>query len=196
MRPWMKDSEVRSLEKVLLGLGKKHGQLKILEWGSGGSTVHFTDFLKRHGISYEWLSLEYNKKWHDEIHGLKSADPDTKIVLFDAGNTELKQRRTNMDDYVAYPKTLGVKYDFILVDGRKRRRCLSEAQKLLLPGGVVVLHDAERKYYHCAFLRFPYSRFLRTSLWVGKISRTSFLRKALNALINQFYFKAHKLRRL
>ena len=192
----MKGSEVRSLEKVLFGLGKKHGQLKILEWGSGGSTVHFTNFLKQRDIDYEWLSLEYNKDWHAEVQKLKIGDQRTKIILFDVGNTELKQRRTNMDDYVAYPKTLGVKYDFILVDGRKRRRCLLEAGSLLSPDGAVVLHDAHRKYYHCAFLLYPCSRFLRTSLWMGKISRTSFLQKALNALINQFYFKAHKLRRL
>jgi len=196
MKPWMKESEIKSLEKILLGLAKKPGPLRILEWGSGGSTAYFTDFLKRHGISYKWLSLEYNKKWHDEIRRLKSADPDTKIVLFDARNDELKQRRTNMDDYVAYPKTLGVKYDFILVDGRKRRRCLVEASSLIFPDGAVILHDAERKYYHCAFPLYPYSRFLKTSLWMGKISRTSFLGKALNALINQFYFEAHKLRRL
>src|SRR3989344_3767391 len=183
MKPWMKESEIKSLEKILLGLAKKPGPLRILEWGSGGSTAYFTDFLKRHGISYKWLSLEYNKKWHDEIRRLKSADPDTKIVLFDARNDELKQRRTNMDDYVAYPKTLGVKYDFILVDGRKRRRCLVEASSLIFPDGAVVLHDAERKYYHCAFLHFPYSRFLQTRLWIGKNESAGAFVEIANKLI-------------
>ncbi len=192
----MKDSEVRSLEKILLDLGKKQGKLQVLEWGSGGSTVHFTDFLKNRGISYKWLSLEYNKKWYDEIHGLKFADPDTKIILFDAGNNELKQRQTSMDEYVNYPKTLGAKYDFILVDGRKRRRCLVEARGLISPGGVVVLHDAERKYYHCAFPLYPDPRFLRTSLWAGRIQPVGIWRKVFNAIINQFYFKVHKARKL
>ena len=196
MKPWMKEGEIKSLEKILLNLGKKLSTLRILEWGSGGSTVHFTDFLKNRGIAYEWLSLEYNKDWHDEIQKLKSGDPRAKIVLFDVGNAELKQRHANMDDYVSYPAKLGEKYDFILVDGRKRRRCLLEAQKLLLPGGVVALHDAERKYYHCAFLRFPYSRFLRTSLWVGKNEPAGAFGELINKLLNKFYLSVHKIRKL
>ena len=196
MKPWMKEGEIKSLEKILLNLGKKLSTLRILEWGSGGSTVHFTDFLKNRGIAYEWLSLEYNKDWYGEIRKLKSGDPRAKIVLFDVGNAELKQRHANMDDYVSYPAKLGEKYDFILVDGRKRRRCLLEAQKLLLPGGVVVLHDAERKYYHCAFSRFPYSRFLRTSLWVGKNEPAGAFGELINKLLNKFYLSVHKIRKL
>ena len=196
MKPWMKESEIRNLEKILLDLGKKSHRLQILEWGSGGSTLHFTDFLKNRGIAYEWLSLEYNKDWYGEIQKLKSGDPRAKIVLFDVGNAELKQRHANMDDYVSYPAKLGEKYDFILVDGRKRRRCLLEAQKLLLPGGVVALHDAERKYYHCAFLRFPYSRFLRTSLWVGKNEPAGAFGELINKLLNKFYLSVHKIRKL
>ena len=196
MKPWMKEGEIKSLEKILLNLGKKLSTLRILEWGSGGSTVHFTDFLKNRGIAYEWLSLEYNKDWYGEIRKLKSGDPRAKIVLFDVGNAELKQRHANMDDYVSYPAKLGEKYDFILVDGRKRRRCLLEAKKLLLPGGVVVLHDAERKYYHCAFSRFPYSRFLRTSLWVGKNEPAGAFGELINKLLNKFYLSVHKIRKL
>lgn len=191
----MKNSEVRSLEKILLDLGKKQSPLQILEWGSGGSTVHFTDFLKSRGIFYKWLSLEYNRGWFDEIKALKNGDPNTKIILFDVGNNELKQRKTNMDEYVNYPKTLGVKYDFILVDGRKRRRCLIEAKNLLAPGGVAVLHDAGRRYYHCAFSHYPYGRFLRPFLWVGKNEPAGFLKTSFNFLTSQFYFRYHKLRK-
>lgn len=196
MRPWMKESEIKALEKVFLFLAKKRNTLNILEWGSGGSTVYFTDFLKNLRIDYKWLSLEYNKDWYEEIQKLKADDTNTKIVLFDVDNNELKQRHTNMDAYVGYSATLGQKFDFILVDGRKRRRCILEAKKLLSDGGVVALHDAYRKYYHCAFKNFSYSRFLKISLWVGKNKQPNFWEKATNMIINKFYLFIQKARRL
>lgn len=193
----MTEGEIKALEKILLNLAKKNqNKINVLEWGSGGSTIYFTDFLRKNDIDYDWLSLEYNKDWHDEISKLKAGDSHTKIVLFDVGNTELKQRQTNMDDYINYPAALGKKYNFILVDGRKRRRCLLEAKKLLAPGGVVVLHDAHRKYYHCAFTNFPYSRFVKTSLWVGKNEQPRFFVGFYNKLANRFYFGVHKIKKL
>lgn len=38
-------------------------------------------------------------------------------------------------------------YDFILIDVRARNDCLIESYKLLNSNGVVVSHDANRKYY-------------------------------------------------
>lgn len=143
-------------------------EVSILEWGSGGSTVYFTNFLAANDIPYSWLSLEYNRKWYDRIHQEISEDEASEIVLFDVGNTSLKQRSNPMDEYVSYPSTLKRKWDLILVDGRKRRRCLIEASKLLVPWGSAVLHDAQREYYHCAFEHFVHGEFLQPKLWVGR----------------------------
>lgn len=164
MKPWMSKEDISKIEALLLNRNKPH--LSILEWGSGGSTLHFTSFLSRKGITYDWLSIEYNKKWAEKIK--KKNINNTKIVLFDVGNDDLKQRYTDMDEYVNYPLLMNKLFDFILVDGRKRRRCLINASKLLFPNGVVTLHDAQRKYYHCAFSNYSYSKFLTKTLWVGK----------------------------
>lgn len=180
MKPQMQEAEIRLIEQELLAHG---GHIDVLEWGSGGSTVYFTKFLRDKGLSYSWLSLEYNKLWYEKIHDATKNDHAVKIALFDVGNTYLKQPDIPMNEYVEYPASLRKKYDVILVDGRKRRRCLIEALKLLKPGGVAILHDARRTYYHCAFRHFPDSRIvLWSGLWVGKLETPSLITKLLNEL--------------
>jgi|CXWL01.1.fsa_nt_gi hypothetical protein len=165
MKPLMFDGEIRALERALLSLSGR--PLRILEWGSGGSTVHFTKFLREHSIPYEWVSVEYNKGWAERVTAELAGDPHTRVVLFDSGNNDILQPESSMDEYVHYPKTLGQKFDFILVDGRKRRRCLLEARELVKPYGFVFLHDAQRAYYHSAFSAYPRGRFVAGRLWMG-----------------------------
>jgi len=55
-----------------------------------------------------------------------------------------------MAHYVAFPATLNQQFDFVLVDGRARCFCLKAGWELLRPGGVIVLHDAQRTQYHDA----------------------------------------------
>ena len=165
MQPWMNDKDIQLIENEVLSLNKQH--LDILEWGSGGSTKYFSEFMSKHDISYSWVSIEYNKKWFKKISELKI--PSAEIFLFDVGNSNLKQRNTNMDRYVEFPSSLEKEFDLILVDGRKRRRCLESAATLVKPSGVVLLHDAQRKYYHCAFKSFKDHSFLSKTLWRGNV---------------------------
>ncbi len=174
--PLMKRNEIRIIEKELLSLYEhKTEPLEILEWGSGGSTHHFTRFLEKHDIPYKWTSIEYNKRWFEKIQKEVADNKYIKMHLFDAGNDALKQRYTNMDEYVSFPKTLNKKFDFILVDGRKRRRCVLESKGLLSENGVVFLHDAQRPYYQCVFKKFPNGWFLGSSLWRGDLSTRKYV---------------------
>jgi len=178
MKPQMQQKEIAVMENILSSFGH---HVDVLEWGSGGSTVYFTKFLRDKGISYTWTSIEYNRVWYDRISNMVKDDVNTNAVLFDVGNAELRQRYTDMEEYITYPATLGEKYNVIFVDGRKRRRCMLEASKLLKPGGMVLLHDARRTYYHCAFRAFPDSRLLLwTGLWQGKMEGPGFIRRMLN----------------
>lgn len=174
----MSQKEIAVMENVLSSYGQR---VDVLEWGSGGSTVYFTRFLRNKGVAYTWTSVEYNKIWHARILDAVRDDKNVSTALFDVGNTEVKQRSIPMEEYVAYPATLEKKYDVILVDGRKRRRCLLEASKLLKPGGIVLLHDARRTYYHGAFSAYPDSRLLLwTGLWQGKLEDPGFVRRVIN----------------
>lgn len=187
LRPLMRKSEIKILENELFSLAKQKGEISILEWGSGGSTIYFSNFLQGKGISFNWLSLEYNKNWYHQVLDRAKKEPNIEILLFDVGNNNLNQKHTNMDEYVNYPTNLNKKFDFILVDGRKRRRCLLDAQKLLNPNGVVFLHDAQRKYYHSAFKSYPDSAFKGPYLWRGKNETISSFRKTLNKLVYLFW---------
>lgn len=181
MKPLMLDVEIRELERALLSA--KGRPVRVLEWGSGGSTVYFTDYLRKNGVPYEWVSLEYNKKWHEKVSDEVKNYPHTSIVLFDVGNDEILQPNNPMNEYVSYPKTLGKKFDVVFVDGRKRRRCVIEAKDLVTEGGVVFLHDAERPHYHSAFTHFPRSRFLSGRLWLGTLEKPNFFQKVADNMI-------------
>ena len=171
MQPMMNKGDVRIIEKTLKQLSEKKDPLRLLEWGSGGSTIYFTRFLEKYDIPYTWVSLEYNREWYERIKNTLTENKNIELHLFDSGNTRLKQLDDVMDEYVSFPRSLGEDFDFILVDGRKRRRCLLEAQKMLAPGGFVFLHDAQRRYYHSAFRTYPDRAFMSMFLWRGSNSR-------------------------
>jgi hypothetical protein len=71
----------------------------------------------------------------------------------------------NEKNYVDYPRRLGNKFDVIIVDARFRRRCIQVAQEALQPGGVVVLHDAQKKQYHDGLESYPHQRFIDSGTW-------------------------------
>ena len=106
--------------------------------------------------------------------GAASSDGATlRAVVFDAGDLRpfdpdrAEDRRADLDDYVALPASLDRRFDIVVVDGRKRRRCLLEASRLLTDSGIVILHDAWRTYYQCAFEAYPFTRRIGDELWVG-----------------------------
>ena len=193
MKPLMLKEEILALERALLSIRSR--PVSVLEWGSGGSTVYFTQFLRTHGISYDWTSVEYNKGWAEKVSAELKGDTDTHLVLFDVGNDEILQPDIPMNEYVGYPKTLGKKFDLILVDGRKRRRCVLEARDLVTENGFVFLHDAQRGYYHDAFKAYPRHRFLSGRLWEGRTGAPSAWEACVDffrTLSSQTVFAVHR----
>jgi len=79
---------------------------------------------------------------------------------------------SDLEHYVEKPSQLG-RFDFMLVDGRARNACLDKATKIIEENGVVILHDANRVYYHESFKLFKYGVFLTDhrvnagGLWIG-----------------------------
>lgn len=171
--------------------------LSILEWGSGRSTLELTAILEAGGFGYEWITLEHHReffladmapafaarrdaRWERSEDAKRFAEhlrpghvPGLHGLVFDAGllrpyeDQDLPSREADLDDYVAVPASLGRRFDLVLVDGRKRRRCLLEAARLLQPDGVAVLHDGWRPHYQCAFAAYRHHRRVGDELWVG-----------------------------
>lgn len=162
LRLWMSDAEYGQIRAVVETLKPR----VVVEWGSGGSTKHV---LADHPFIERYISIEHDAAWVDKVRGEVTdprleyhlVEPDIACPEFDwhkpkerAWFKAWKARAENdaevMASYVAKPATLTDSCDLVFVDGRARTFCIREGYRMLRPGGMVVLHDAERVEYHGA----------------------------------------------
>lgn len=150
MKVWMSQKEIKMIEKYLTP------ETIMLEYGSGGSTIHFSKFVK------EYYSLEHNKEWYNKVK-IKISNND-KITTFLSENKKMATPRIHADcwdnlekstsytayeEYVKYPSIINKKYDAVLVDGRARPECAKFIYDFLNEGAYVFIHDYwGRKPYH------------------------------------------------
>lgn len=145
---------------------------RCLEWGSGGSTkavLGTCEFIDT------WVSIEHLAAWYERVRD-QVDDPRLSLHLLEpdvplpderdleatmAWDDRAEQDLSMMRSYVEFPKSLGLEFDFVLVDGRARRHCLRAGLELLRPGGVAVTHDAQREEYHDVLYELGQPFFLR-----------------------------------
>jgi glycosyltransferase involved in cell wall biosynthesis len=202
-KAWATPGDADLLEEILLRLGGRFdGRLSVLEWGSGLSTLHYPAWLVEQGIQVSWTVIEHDRGLFREAleadlrdrgarivmaeelegAGKQPNEPGITAVVFDEGRISpfdenplrYVDREKDLDDYVGLPASLGLRFHVVIVDGRKRRRCLIEAASLLEERGVAVLHDAQRPYYHSAFGQFASGRRVGDELWIGAQYETDF----------------------
>lgn len=203
-KAWMTVRDADLLEQFLLRVFKKNQEkLQIVEWGGGRSTCWYTHILEFFKVPYSWLMLEYNREFFDsEIKDTISERQGAQVfysedvpddfseivqnnvgpisVVFNHGalapfDTGIEaERHVNMDEYVDLPRKFNLESNIIIVDGRKRRRCLLEAQSLVRDEGYVLLHDAWRKHYQCAWDAFKSHSSVGDELWIGSNRETTF----------------------
>lgn len=126
----------------------------IFEYGSGYSTLYFAKFLRRKKRKFMMYSVDSSIDWHERVKKLIERNHLSECVkTFYEGNEQ---------EYAVYVKRFSRKFDFILVDGRFRRRCLEVASQYLTDGGVAFLHDAERPYYHEPLALFKEAAFFES----------------------------------
>src|SRR4026208_203564 len=147
--------EFSQLLAPLHALGPRY----CLEWGSGGSpraVLEQCPFIQR------YVSIEHEQSWYERVRA-QVTDPRLELHLAPPAvplppRSRLTSRRRRWDAhaeldrsalqrYIDLPAGLGVCFDFVLIDGRARRFCLSAGWRLLRPGGLLVLHDAQRPQY-------------------------------------------------
>jgi len=128
-KTWMSQAEIGMIESYL------KPDFSMLEWGCGGSTLHFSRFVKK------YYSIEHNETWFEKI---KPETNNKNISLHFA------PEKNNYKEYVYHPLNFDLKFDAILVDGRQRSRCLElAANRLTHKDSVVFIHDFwERFKYH------------------------------------------------
>jgi len=157
---WMDPMEFAQLLAAIEAVAPK----RFLEWGTGGSTKAI---LARCPFIAEYVAVEHNRPWFlrvkDEVTdprlNLHHVGPDQPLPpgkhrepVQTAWDEATEFDRPKMASYIDFPGTLGGTFDFVLVDGRARRFCVAEGFKLLNPGGMLCVHDAQRTEYHDAIL--------------------------------------------
>lgn len=122
------------------------GTANILEWGSGLTT----QVLARHAESLPavelLLTIDSNADYQKAIFADRVRPPFLKEVALDT----IGPRNCGADPelaYSTYPLSLGRKFDFIFIDGRRRMECAFIATLLSHSKTVVALHDYRRGRY-------------------------------------------------
>ncbi len=157
-------------------------KVRVFEWGSGFSTIYYAQYFKKKGLPFQWHAIDNNKVWHDKVVEMvknKGLDVCVNLYLREFLPYWMKPGwgkipppcgmfapKTDSElDYIGFPKTLTEKFDVVIIDARFRRRCLQVAKEVLAPGGVIVLHDAHKQYYHQGLEEFPLRSFYDTGSW-------------------------------
>lgn len=123
-KPWMCHPAVEQL--VVPGM-------RILEWGSGGSTVLFAE------KGADVICIEHDASW---VKLLKSELARRKLgAQVDINQIDLTA------NYVDIVDQLAGNFDLVIVDGRRRVECVSKAHNRVVPGGWLVLDDSDREAY-------------------------------------------------
>ena len=151
--------------------------LRVFEWGAGYSTIFYSRYLDSIGADFEWHTIDNSQEWQEKIARLVE-----RYRLKDRVHLHLSEFpafwqlpgwswkemkipedvcRPGATEYVEYPQQIAEErgFDVIIVDGRFRRRCLLVAAEVLAPGGVVLLHDAQKIHYHSSLDIYPFTHF-------------------------------------
>jgi hypothetical protein len=153
--PWMPFSAIQFLEKVVAK------DMRIYEYGSGGSTVFFGKkakevFSTEHDSEWKHNVEEYLRKYNFSnctinlvepnsncnVHRKSIEDPDSYI------SDDSRYVEQSFEDYAAsidkYPHNY---FDIVLIDGRARPSCFKHSVSKVKSNGFIILDNAERSYY-------------------------------------------------
>lgn len=136
-KPWMSDNEINMITSYL------ENSNVMLEWGSGGSTIYFPQFVKH------YISIEHDMGWYNEIKPHVSNNVNYYHIGLDEPLSDPTQKNQILS-YLNFVDLLGIsKFDRILIDGRGRGWCAEKIIPYLKPTSLVFIHDYwNRPSYH------------------------------------------------
>jgi hypothetical protein len=202
-KAWMSVRDADLLEALLHRQAEeRRSPVRVLEWGSGRSTLWYPRYLQTLGRAHLWVTVEHDRDFcaralaphlptTARVTSLGSPAQDLPPLLarptdglwvytFNGGLVRpdlpdhIADRDVNLDAYVEMPRRIGVSFDIAIIDGRKRRRCLAVAAEVLVAGGYVLLHDAWRNYYQPGMAAYASGRRFGDEWWVGALWETDF----------------------
>jgi len=153
--PWLVFSCISHLDKM-----NKKG-LNVFEYGSGGSTIYFS----KNGANI--VSIEHDRNWYQnakkviEQNGFSVVEYN--LIEPQIYNTTVQKDCKNYNHYIScfteyqgyefenyatfinkYPDEY---FDMVVVDGRVRHSCIFHSIPKVKKGGMLLVDNADRKYY-------------------------------------------------
>jgi hypothetical protein len=149
--PWWTFAAMRQAEEFLRQRG---GMASVFEYGPGASTVWLSKRARR--VAY----VEHDAGFASVVDQLTLGAGNVAGVLVvpvpcNAGKALCPSGRKGYEEYdfsayVSAIRNAGGPFDMIVVDGRARPSCLSEAVKHLNAGGIILFDNSHRKRYRSA----------------------------------------------
>tara|TARA_R110000744_G_scaffold296712_2_gene406610 strand:+ start:151 stop:753 length:603 start_codon:yes stop_codon:yes gene_type:complete len=172
--PMMDPQEINLIKKYL-----KPNDV-MLEYGSGGSTLLFSQFVS------EYYSIEHNHEWAVEVQNqikdnvtYNVIDPKSGEVndIFAGPPTLFKYKKGNivqydniphswdklknspyyneLEKYITHPHTYNKIFDVVLVDGRARPECAQFIYDYIHNDSILFIHDYfPRERYSCVLEKY------------------------------------------
>jgi hypothetical protein len=123
----------------------------ILEWGSGLSTLLLAEIAGLRGGTF--VSVDHNEDYARSVASRIHPPATVRFLPCDLVGPKLGQADPGLN-YSNAPASLGIDFEFIHIDGRRRLECLFMAFVLSGRDTVVALHDYRRARYQAALVLF------------------------------------------
>ena len=130
------------LEKYLSGQSAP----RILEWGSGFTTLASVLTLDRLSTDYRIFTLDDNQWYQNDVARAVYAK-DRIVFTYDQLTGPGRSQRDPELNYSTRPLESGQTFDFIFIDGRRRVECAYIASLVADENTIIVAHDFRRGRY-------------------------------------------------
>lgn len=158
--PWWTYSAITQVSRYIRA---KNGQVRVLEYGSGASTIWLAKRCK------EVVTVEHDAGFAEHMKPLFSRHPNIHLEVRPpralSPSSRARSRRKgyenqSFDDYVDAADDFKGEFDVIVIDGRSRIYCLEKAIDRLAPDGLIVFDNSNRAEYrsaiaNCSLLERP-----------------------------------------
>jgi hypothetical protein len=115
---------------------------KVIEYGGGGSTLFF---LKK-GCSL--VTVESSQEWADSLTAAVANQTGTAGPAWQLRLTLVSGNDDPAIDAYINEADCGGPWDVALVDGWSRSRCILAAKPFVVPGGILIVDNANQRQFH------------------------------------------------
>ena len=189
--PWISFDAIRFLKKIV------RGDMRVFEYGSGGSTMFWISRVK------ELISVEHDLSWYTNMKNKldHQAARNVRYILAEPAPDPLYPEKSfeNPGDFISegpayagknfeqYAKSIDPfpdnYFDIVIVDGRARPSCIQQGIPKLKKNGWLIIDNTERKYYTTPFSfdrnSWKISKFAGPVPYMRDFSETSFFKKMI-----------------